>query len=115
MSAIKIKVDDISMDNTFEMTKLILRVITITKNHYLSETELQALTYFVVNGYSKLTKDSLVENKLFKSMQAVYNTLTQLRKFGIIVKTNYGEKINDEYNIKLKDIDLVCLELLIKK
>jgi CII-binding regulator of phage lambda lysogenization HflD len=115
MKGALITINEIDLNNTFEMTKFVLRIITITKNLYLSETELQALTHFVIDGYSQVTKEQLVENKLFKAIKSVYNTISQLKKYGIIVKTNYGEKINDEYNIKLSDIEKLKLEIILTK
>jgi len=115
VKGIKIKIEDIITKNSFDMTKLLVKIVALTKNLSLSETELHALTYFVINGYNKLSRESLINNKLLKTKQQMSNIATGFRKVGIIVKNAYGEELNSDFNIDVKDIDIVKLELLIKK
>lgn len=115
MKGIKVKVDDVNVKNNFDMTKLVVKIISITKNLHLSETELHALTYFVVNGYSKITREHLVTNKLLKNKNAVNNLVHAFRKYGVIVKNTMGEEIQSDFNLPMNDLDAVKLEMIIKK
>lgn len=115
MKGIKIKIDDVSTSNSFDMIKLAVRVIAISKNLSLSETELYALTYFVINGYSKITREALVTNKLLKTKNTVSNLTYEFRKYGILVKTNFGEDLNEDFKINAADMDAIKLEMIIKK
>lgn len=115
INGIKVSIDDVKASNTFDMTKLVLRIIALTKALSLSETELHALTYFVVNGYSKLSREQLISSKLLKSKNAVSNLVHSFRKYGIIVKNSFGEGLNPDYAFSFENVDIVKIEMLIKK
>src|SRR5690349_20944522 len=115
MKGIVVKIDDIVTSNSFDMTKLIVKIICLSKSLSLSNTELHALTYFVVNGYSKISRDNLITTKLLKNRNAVSNLVYAFRKYGLVVKTNKGEELNPEFNINTSDLDIVKVEMLIKK
>ena len=102
MKGIKINIED-KAANVFEMTQTIIRLISVTKSLTLSNTEIFALTYFVIHGYNKVTKEELITNKLFKTKNSVSNTISKFRKYGVIVKTNYGEEISKDYSIGVND------------
>ena len=112
MKGIKIKIEDKST-NSFEMTRVIMKLVSVTKHLSLSDTEIFALTYFVINGYNKVTKEELVSNKLFKTKNSVSNTISKFRKYGIIVKTNYGEEVSKDYNIG--NNDKIVFEYILSK
>ena len=115
MKGIKVKIDDVSIKNSFDLTKLVVKIIAITKNLTLSETELHALTYFVMHGYSKMTREQLITTKILKNKNSVANLVHAFRKYGIVVKNNFGEEISADFNLPLQDIDAVKLEMIIKK
>lgn len=115
MKGIKVKIDDIKTNNSFDLTKSVVKIIIITKNLTLSETELHALTYFIIHGYSKLTREQLITTKILKNKNSVANLVHAFRKYGIIVKNNFGEEIQSDFNLPLGEIDAVKLEMIIKK
>lgn len=115
MKGIKVKIDDVSIKNSFDLTKLVVKIVAITKNLTLSETELHALTYFVIHGYSKITREELITTKILKNKNSVANLVHAFRKYGIVVKNNFGEEISADFNLPLQDIDAVKLEMIIKK
>jgi len=117
MKGIKITIDDIKTTNNFEMTKLILKVIILSKNIYLSDTQLNVLCHFIIDGYTPLVKEDILNvYKYFKSKKQLDNCLSLFRRMGIIVKKNYGEEVNSDYSsIQTKNLDLVRLEIDIKK
>ena len=115
MRGIKVKIDDVSTKNSFDLTKLVVKIVAITKNLSLSETELHALTYFVIHGYSKIVREELITTKILKNKNSVANLVHAFRKYGIVVKNNFGEEIHNDFNLPLQDIDVVKLEMIIKK
>lgn len=115
MNGIKVKIDDINTKSRFDLAKLVIKLISITKNLTLSETELYALTYFVIHGYSKITREELIATKILKNKNSVANLVHAFRKYGIVVKNNFGEEISRDFNLPLQDIDVVKLEVVIKK
>lgn len=115
MNGIRIKINDVNCGNSFEMVKLVVKIISITKGLSLSETELHALSYFVINGYSKVSREALVTTKLLKNKQTEANLMNAFRKYGVLVKKSYGESLHDDFNISFNDIDVAKIELLIKK
>ena len=82
MRGIKIQVNDIYTGSHFDMTKLLVKIIAITKNLSLSDTELHALTFFIVNGYSKITREELISSKILKNKNSVSNLVHSFRKIG---------------------------------
>ena len=115
MKGLKVKIEDIVTNNSFDMARLLVRIIAITKGLFLSETELHALTYFTINGYSKVTRESLITTKLLKNKNSVANLVHSFRKYGIIVKNSFGEELNKDFTLPLSDVDGIKVELLIKK
>jgi len=115
MKGIRVKIDDINTKNSFDLTKLVVKIISVTKNLTLSETELHALSYFVIHGYSKITREELITTKILKNKNSVANLVHAFRKYGIVVKNNFGEEISSDFNLPLQDIDAVKLEMIIKK
>jgi len=115
MKGIRVKIDDINTKNSFDLTKLVIKLVSVTKNLTLSETELHALTYFVIHGYSKITREELITTKILKNKNSVANLVHAFRKYGIVVKNNFGEEISADFNLPLQDIDAVKLEMIIKK
>lgn len=93
MKGIKVKIDDVSIKNSFDLTKLVVKIIAITSVYKrlhlfyltLSETELHALTYFVIHGYSKMTREQLITTKILKNKNSVANLVHAFRKYGMLV------------------------------
>lgn len=116
MNGVKVGIKDVKTGNSFELTKFVIRLIAISKSIYLSDTQLHALTYFAINGYSKLTRDSLVENKLLKTKNCVNNLVYFFKKNGIIIKTTYGNDLHSDFKVTFaENIDIVKIEMLVQK
>lgn len=115
MNGIKVKIGDVKTSNEFDMIKLVVRFIAISKGLSLSDTELHALTYFVMNGYSDISREALITIKLFKNKSAVYNLIYSFKKYGVVVKKHLGWGIHADFNVYSPDIEVIKLEMLIKK
>jgi hypothetical protein len=115
MKGVKVNIDNVNVSNSFEMVKTLLRVVCITKSLFLSETELHALTYFVINGYSKISRENLVTTKLLKNKSSVANLVHDFRKYGVIVKNSMGEELNPDFNVNVAEMDAVKIEMTLFK
>ena len=100
--------------NSFDMIKRVVKLISVSKGLILSETEIFALTHFVVNGFNKVTKDELVDNKLFKSPNSVSNLVHKFKKYGILEKDIYGTCIAKDFKIDAS-VDGIIFEFKIVK
>lgn len=115
MKGIEIVIDDIKLGNTFDMTMFVVKIIAFSKNLSLSKTEIQALSYLIINGLSKKSKEELVETKLLKTYNATANLISSFRKYGIIVKHPFGERFSPEFSFNLEDFNFAKISLLVKK
>ena len=103
------------VDNSFDMLKLTIQLISVSKGFVLSDTQIFALTYFVMHGYNKVTREELLQNKLLKTKNALSNLISEFRKFGIIKKTTLSEEIISDFNIPSEGIDAIKFDIIISK
>jgi hypothetical protein len=115
MKGIKIGIGNIKTNSSFDMIKLAIRIISITKGLSLSETELHALAHFAINGFTKVSREELINSKLLKNYNAEANLVSRFRKYGIIVKSHLREDLSSDYKIYNPDLEAIKLEMLIKK
>jgi len=115
MNGILINIKEHKTNNEFEMVKTIVKLIMVTKNISLSETEVFALTYLVIKGFNTITREELVDNKLFKTRSAVANLISKFRKYGIVIRTTKGEELISDFDFFQKDLDAVKFQIVVRK
>lgn len=115
MKGIQINIKDFNVSDEFEMVKIVTNLLVITKKLSFSNTELFALTFFIVKGYNKVTKEELVSNKLLKTHNAVANLVSKFRKYGIIVKSIKGEELHSDFNFFQENLDVIKFDIIVKK
>lgn len=115
MNAIKVVPDRVVVNNTMEMTKLLVKYILLSKEYKLSETDIHVLTVFITDGYSQFTKEKLIETRFLKNKHTLGNLLTKFRNNGILVTTTLGEELSKDFNVPMNGVDVVKFEILIKK
>ena len=93
-------------NNKIDMAKLIVALVSLTKNISLSNSETLILAHFVGEGYNEYTKQQILSNKLLKNASSLSNMISKLRKYGLIKSKGFGETLCDELNFELGD---VCL------
>ena len=85
------------------MTLLLLEIICLFKKIKLSRTEMQVLAHFMIEGYSTVSKEQILQGKLLNTKSSLANTLTAFRKQGIIVKEKFKEVLAPDFRIPLTE------------
>jgi hypothetical protein len=97
MQLVKIKK---KTNSKVEQAKVLISMFCLLTNIKLSDTELTVLAYFMVYRINRKTKDLILSSGILKSEDSLKNTLSKLKKFGMLVR-NVDSK---EYNLR-KDLD----------
>ena len=69
-----------------EQAKVLIAVFCLLINIKLSDTELTVLAYFMVYKINRKTKDLILSSKILKTEDSLKNTMSKLRKFGMLVR-----------------------------
>lgn len=83
-----------------EQAKTMIAIFCLLTNIKLSDTELTVLAYFMVYKINRKTKDLILNAGILKSDDSLKNTLSKLKKFGMLVR-NIDSK---EYSLR-KELD----------
>jgi hypothetical protein len=83
-----------------EQAKILISLFCLLTNIKLSDTELTVLAYFMVYRITRKTKDLILNSGILKSEDSLKNTLSKLKKFGMLVR-NIDSK---EYSLR-KDLN----------
>jgi len=96
-----IKIDSYKVNNTIELVEVLIQFICILKKIKLSKTEIQVLSHFMIEGYSEIAKEQILEMKILHSKYALRNILTNFRKQGILTKERFREVLSADFRIPL--------------
>lgn len=72
-------------ESKVELAKLVLTTYCLFSKVKVSPTELEVLSYFAVYGFKKGTKELILRSKILNSPNSLENTITRLRKAGLVV------------------------------
>jgi hypothetical protein len=97
MQLVKIKK---KTNSKVEQAKTMIAIFCLLMNIKLSDTELTVLAYFMVYKINRKTKDLILNAGILKSDDSLKNTLSKLKKFGMLVR-NIDSK---EYSLR-KELD----------
>jgi hypothetical protein len=93
MQLVKIKK---KTNSKVEQAKTMISIFCLLMNIKLSDTELTVLAYFMVYKINRKTKDLILNAGILKSDDSLKNTLSKLKKFGMLVR-NIDSK---EYSLR---------------
>ena len=99
---VSLKIPSYKVGNKIEQTQILVEIICALKKIKLSRTEIQVLSHFMIEGYSEISKEQILQQKLLHSKSSLSNTLTDFRKSGILVKENFKEVLSSDFRIPLK-------------
>lgn len=87
-----------------EQAKLVIKIFCILSGIKISDAELNTLAFYMVYGISNVTKDLILKSKILANEDSLRNTLSKLRKVGLIKKVNRDDVLNDSLNVKLEPV-----------
>lgn len=88
--------------NKIELAQMLLSVYCLMNDIKISKTENLIMAYFLVYGIKKTTKDLILNSLILKSYNSLENSLTNLRKVGLVIRDK-------------EDFTKVCPQLSSKK
>ncbi len=97
-------------NSKLESTQFYIKFIALKRGIKIPDNDVAILAYFMEYGLNQTTKEKIIEIGLLKDISCLRNSLTRMRKNGWIVKNltkPYGEKLCNELNVKLGDINLI--------
>ena len=85
-----------------DQAKAIISIFCMLSDVRLSETDLTVMAYFMVYNITDETKKLIVDSKILNP-DSLQNTISRLKKFGLIKKSNIGKSyhISDKLSVKL--------------
>jgi hypothetical protein len=93
-------------DSKIEMVKKIVSIYCVLSDIKLSETDIIVVSYFILYGINEKTKKLIIDSKLLNS-DSIKNTMSKLRKAGIIKKSEFRRKedyLNENLNIPINKV-----------
>lgn len=73
-----------------ELATLMLTIYCLLSDIKINNTERTVMAYFMVYGFKKATKDLILRSMILKSYNSLENTLTKLRKMGLVIRDDEG-------------------------
>ena len=87
-------------DNKIELANLTLKVYCLLHDIKLNKTNSLVMSYFMIYGINKSTKDMILKSKILNAPNSIENTLTILRKKKLVYKLINGQNdITEELKI----------------
>lgn len=77
-------------ESKIELATLLLSVYCLMNKIKVNETERTVMAYFMVYGFKKSTKELILNSLILKTYNSLENTLTRLRKVGLVTKDSEG-------------------------
>lgn len=94
-----------------DLAKTVLSIFCLLSNIQLSESELTVLAYFIVYKISDNTKELILKSKVLATNDSLKNTMTKLRKFGLIKKQNKQDILNQQIDFALEPVVGVLIKI----
>jgi DNA-binding transcriptional ArsR family regulator len=77
-------------ESKIELAQLLLSVHCLMAKIKINQTERTVLAYFMVYGIKKSTKDLILKSLILNSYNSLENTLSRLRKLGLVIRDVEG-------------------------
>jgi hypothetical protein len=84
-----------------DQAKTILSIFCLLSDVRLSETDLTVMAYFMVYQITDETKKLIIDSKILNA-DSLQNTISRLKKFGLIKKSNIGKSYHISEKIAVK-------------
>ena len=87
----------IKTSNKIDQIKKSVKIISILNNVKIGDTEAIVLTHFILEGFNKITREAIINQKIVKNTANLANVITSLRNKGIIIKSGFKEDLSKDY------------------
>jgi hypothetical protein len=96
-----------------EQAKKVIAVFCLLMDVKLSDTELTVLAYFMVYKVNRKTKDLILNAGILKSEDSLKNTLSKLKKFGLLKRAIDSKEysLNEKINIILNPVIGILIKI----
>lgn len=84
----------VKTQNKIDQVKKAIKILAILNDIKISETESVILTEFILEGFNKVSRESILEHKLVKNYNNLANIISSLRGKGLIVKNGFKEDLS---------------------
>lgn len=100
-------------NNKVEQAKKVIAIFCLLMDVRLSDTELTVLAYFMVYKVNRKTKDLILSSGILKSEDSLKNTLSKLKKFGLLRRTVDSKEysLNEKLNVTLNPVVGILIKI----
>lgn len=77
-------------ESKVELATLLYGTYCLLSKIPANTTDLTVLAYLSVYGFKRSTKDLIIKSQILRSYNSLENTITRLRKMGLVIKDNEG-------------------------
>lgn len=89
----KVLKQTVKTSSRIELANMLIDIYCITASIKISKKDSLILSYLAVYGFKKPTKDIIIRSKVLNSYNSIENTISKLRKLGLITKDPQGKNI----------------------
>ena len=80
----------IKVSNKLEQLQKYIKIVAVSKDILLSNTEVILISHFMLEGYNDVSKQSILEQKVITSYNNLHNILNKLRGKAIVTGKQNG-------------------------
>lgn len=101
----------IKVESQFKMVKLQFMLHCFLQDINLSNADLDCLTYLAIHGCTNKALEEIVEQKIFKTVQAARNCRAKLTKLRFLINDGDGRRLNPELSVGIDHIILLDIKI----
>lgn len=87
----------IRVSNKIDQIKRSVKIFSILNNIKIGDTEAIVLTHFILEGFNKVTREAIINQKIVKNTANLANIVSSLRNKGIIIKDGFREELSKDF------------------
>lgn len=96
-----------------DQARVLLSIFCLLLDVKLSDTELTVLAYFLVYKITDATKDLILKSEILKSEDSLKNTVSKLKKLGLIKKSSISKEyyISEQINVQPDSVQAMLIKI----
>lgn len=104
MSSVPLIKIEKKVQGKIDQAKLLLSIFCKLYSIKMSDSELTVLAYFMVYKLSSQTEELILKSKVLANEDSLKNTMSKLRKVGLIIRKDKRDYLNDALNIPIQPV-----------